>query len=126
MELLIREARPSDAGQVVAVINPIIEAGSYTVFDKPFTVQDERRYIENLPDRGIFLVAEQAADQRIVGFQSLEPFAGYTHAFDHVGVLGTYVSPDCQRQGVARKLFQASFDTAPAEGLREDLHVCEG
>jgi len=54
MELLIREARPSDAGQVVAVINPIIEAGSYTVFDTPFTVEDERRYIESLPNRGFF------------------------------------------------------------------------
>jgi ribosomal protein S18 acetylase RimI-like enzyme len=34
----------------------------------------------------------------------MEPFATYTQAFAHVGVLGTYVAPDCRRQGVARHL----------------------
>lgn len=106
MDLLVREACPNDAEQVVAILNPIIEAGSHTVFDTPFTVEEERGYIESLPDRGIFLVAEQVASRRIVGFQSLEPFANYTNAFDHVGVLGTYVSPDHRRQGIAEGCFK--------------------
>lgn len=119
MDLLVREACPNDAEQVVAILNPIIEAGSHTVFDTPFTVEEERGYIESLPDRGIFLVAEQVASRRIVGFQSLEPFANYTSAFDHVGVLGTYVSPDHRRQGIARKLFQASFQAARRKGYEK-------
>jgi L-amino acid N-acyltransferase YncA len=90
MDLLIREAQPDDAEAIVAILNPIIEAGIYTAFDTPFTVEAEREYIVNFPQRGIFHVAVRPQDQKIVGFQSMEPFATYTHAFDHVGVLGTY------------------------------------
>jgi len=92
-DLTIREVRPDDAGGVVAIFNPIIEAGVYSVFDAPFTVEVERSYIQTLPQRAIFLVAERATDGVLVGFQSMEPFATYTQAFAHVGVLGTYV--DC-------------------------------
>ena len=112
MELRIREARPDDAAAVVAIFNPIIEAGVYTAFDAPFTVETERRYIESLPERASFLVAERASDGVLIGFQSMEPFAAYTQAFAHVGVLGTYVDLECRRQGVARRLFQATFETA--------------
>ena len=112
VELRVRQARPEDAAGVVAIFNPIIEAGIYTAFDSPFTVEAERHYIEALPERSIFLVAERVFDGTLVGLQSMEPFATYTQAFAHVGVLGTYVDLGCRRQGVARCLFLATFDLA--------------
>jgi L-amino acid N-acyltransferase YncA len=112
VDLRIREARPEDAAGVVAIFNPIIEAGAYTVFDAPFTVEQERAYIETLPERAIFLVAESVADGGLVGFQSMEPFATYTQAFAHVGVLGTYVQLERRRQGVAGRLFEATYRAA--------------
>lgn len=112
MQLDIREARPDDAEGVVRILNPIVAAGVYTVFDTPFTVDAEREYIRNLPARGIFLVAIAQPDNAVVGFQSMEPFAGYTHAFDHVGVLGTYVDLERRRQGIASRLFEATFAAA--------------
>jgi hypothetical protein len=42
MELVVREARPEDAGPIVAVLNPFIESGLYTVFDAPLTEEAER------------------------------------------------------------------------------------
>jgi L-amino acid N-acyltransferase YncA len=119
MELLIREARPDDAGAIVSIINPIIEAGIYTAFDTPFSVEAEREYILNLPQRGIFHVAIGRQDQRVVGFQSMEPFATYTHAFDHVGVLGTYVNLSYRRQGIATRLFMAMFEAARLKGYEK-------
>jgi L-amino acid N-acyltransferase YncA len=113
--------RPADAAGVVAVFNPIIEAGAHTVFDAPFTVEAERAYIEALPERAIFLVAERLADRALVGFQSMEPFATYTHAFAHVGVIGTYVDLDCRRQGIASRLFQATFVAARAKAYEKLL-----
>jgi L-amino acid N-acyltransferase YncA len=68
--LLIRTARPEDAAAIVAIINPIIESGLYTAFDTPFSVEEERRYIEQFPARGVFHVAVRAADQRIVGLRT--------------------------------------------------------
>jgi L-amino acid N-acyltransferase YncA len=119
MQLLIREVQPGDAEAIVDILNPIIEEGLYTVLDTPFSVEEERRFIAEFPSRGIFLVAAEAATRRILGFQNLEPFASYTRAFDHVGVMGTYVSPAHQRQGVARALFAESFRRARAKGYEK-------
>jgi L-amino acid N-acyltransferase YncA len=115
--LLIRTAVASDASGIVDVVNPIIEAGVYTAFDTSFTVEAERRYIETLPARGIFHVA--VAGETIVGFQSMEPFATYTHAFDHVGVLGTYVELSRRRTGIGSALFEATFVEARRKGYQK-------
>lgn len=117
MNLEIRPARSEDAEGMTAVLNPIIEAGIYTVFDTPFSVEQERRYIEAFPGRGVLHVAVRSSDQRLVGFQSVEPFAAYTHAFDHVGVIGTYVELACRRQRVGSRLFKATFQAARHNGF---------
>jgi L-amino acid N-acyltransferase YncA len=112
MDLLVRDASPDDAAAIVGILNPIIAAGLYTALDTPYTPEAEREYIVNFPARGIFLVAVRPSDGRILGCQSLEPFATYTHAFDHVGVLGTFVDLEYRRQGVGARLFAATFEAA--------------
>ena len=119
MDLTIRPVCPDDAVGVVNVINPIIEAGRYTVFDSPFTPEFEREYILNLSDRAIFHIAENQADGQIIGWQSLDAFAAYTHAFDHVGVIGTYVSLAHHRQGIGAQLALATFATAREKGYEK-------
>ena len=126
MEVIIREVRPEDAAAIVKVFNAIIETGQYTVFDSPFTVEAERRYIAGLPERGIFHVAQTRADDRIVGFQTLEPFATYTHAFDHVGVIATCVDLDCHRKGIGRRLFEATFNSARQKGYEKIFTYVRG
>ncbi len=116
MELLIRVATVDDAAAVLDVLNPIIETGRYTAFDTPFGLEEERAFIANLPERGIFHVAERVNDRRILGFQTLTPFADYTHAFDHVGVMGTFVGLAHHRQGIAARLFDATSRAARATG----------
>lgn len=119
MQLIVREARPDDAEAVAGILNRIIDARTFTAFDTPIPVEAERRYLEDFPDRGVFLVAERSGDRRVVGFQSMEPFAAFTRAFDHVGVLGTYVDLECRRQGVATRLFRATFEAARRKGYRK-------
>ena len=119
MELVIRDVNPDDAAGIVSVFNPIIEARSFTLFDVPFTVEAERSYIAGLAPRDIFHVAVRASDDVIVGFQSMAPFATYTHAFDHVGVIGTYVDLENRRQGIAKSLFTATFDAARRKGYEK-------
>ena len=117
MELSIRDVTPADAAAVCAVINPIIEARVYTVFDAPFTVDAEREYITRFPARGVWKLAVYG--NRVVGFQVLEPLATYTRAFDHVGSLGTYVELALRRHGVARALFAATFEAARSKGYEK-------
>ena len=119
MELSIRDVTPADAEAIVAILNPIIEAGVYTVFDAPFSVEAERGYIARLPPRGIWKVAIRDSDRRLVGFQVMEPWAAYSRAFDHVGSLGTYVDLGLRRQGIARRLFAATLDAAVRMGYEK-------
>jgi L-amino acid N-acyltransferase YncA len=114
---IIRDALPSDALAIVAILNPIIAARTHTVFDEPFSVEAEREYLLRFPARGIWKIAERGG--RVVGFQVLEPFATYTRAFDHVGTLGTYVDLTERRQGVASALFSATLEAARVKGYEK-------
>jgi L-amino acid N-acyltransferase YncA len=118
MEVHIRDARPDDAAGITRILNPIIEAGTFTALDTPFTVEAERAFLEGFPARGIFHVAVDSSG-RLVGFQDVSPFADYTRAFDHVGVIGTFVDLALRRQGIAGRLFRATFDAARARGYEK-------
>lgn len=111
--------RIEDAEAIAAILNPIIEARSYTALDTPVTIEQELAFIRNFPRRGIFHMAVDHAADRVVGFQDVSPFADFTHAFDHVGVIGTYVDLRCRRQGIATRLFAATFGAAPAKGYEK-------
>ena len=116
----IRPVQIEDAEGVLGVLNPLIQLGDYTVLDRVFTVDEEQRFISNLPARGVFHVAERDSEGVIVGFQNVEPFAAtYTEAFTHVGVIGTYVDPSAQRQGVGRLLFEATRLAAREKGYEK-------
>ncbi len=111
-DLLIREARPGDAEALVGILNPIIESGAYSALDSQFTVVDERQFIRDFPSRGVLHLAEDSRNRQVLGLQTLEPYAAYTHAFDHVGVIATFVDLASRRQGVGARLAQATFAVA--------------
>lgn len=119
MNLRIRDATPADAAAVCAIINPIIATRAYTVFDAPFTVEAEHDYMSKFPPRGVWKLALREADERVIGFQVLEPWANYSRAFDHVASLGTYVDLTLRRQGVAKALFAATLEAARAKGFEK-------
>jgi L-amino acid N-acyltransferase YncA len=118
-DLVIRDVTLADADAIVAILNPIIQARAYTVFDTPFSVDAERDYIARLSPRGIWKVAVAAHDHRVIGFQVMEPYATYTQGFAHVGTLGTYVDLNLRRHGIARRLFAATFEAAIAKGYEK-------
>jgi len=59
----------------------------------------------------VFFVAECLPQHQVVGWQSMESFATYTHAFDHVGVIGSFVDLTQRRRGGTR-LPAATFEAA--------------
>ena len=117
--IVIRDVTVEDAEEIAGILNPIIEARCYTALDTTFTVEQEREFIRSFPERGIFLVAVDTSCNRIVGFQDVSPFADFTHAFDHVGVIGTYVDLQRRRQRIASSLFAATFDAARRKGYEK-------
>jgi len=119
MDIVAREARPDDAEAIVAILNPAIESGKYTVLDTSITTDGEREFILKFPERGVFHVADDRQSGRLVGFQTLEPFATFTRAFDHVGVIATCVDLEHRHQGIGRQLFAATFEAARRKGYEK-------
>ena len=119
MSLTIREVTIEDAQGIIDVLNPIIIEARYTILDKTFTVDEEKAFIESFPERGVFSVAVNEATSQLLGFQNVEPFATYTKAFDHVGIIGTYVDANSRGQGVAKQLFDYTFKAAKAKGYEK-------
>jgi L-amino acid N-acyltransferase YncA len=108
----IRRATPDDAAGVAAVLNGVIAGGRHSLLDTPFTVDEERAYIEALPERSFLHVAE-AAGSGIVAFQTVIPWNTFTtHEFDHVATMGTYVDQRHRRRGTGAALAAASFAAA--------------
>ena len=114
----IRPATPDDAAGVAAVLNGVIAGGRHSLLDTPFTVAEERTYIEALPERSFLLLAEAAGD--VLGFQTVIPWNTVTtHEFDHVATMGTYVDERYRRRGVGAALAAASFAAALALGYEK-------
>ena len=119
MSLTIREVTVEDAQGIIEVLNPIIIEARYTILDQTFTVDEEKAFIELFPERGVFSVAVNEATSQLLGFQNVEPFATYTKAFDHVGIIGTYVDANSRGKGVAKQLFDHTFKLAKAKGYEK-------
>lgn len=119
IDVVVREARSGDAEAIVGILNPIIEAGRYTALDTPVTAEAEREYIAKFPARGIFHVVESRQGGALVGFQTMEPFATYTRAFDHVGIIATFVDLAQRHKGIGKRLFEATFDAARRKGYEK-------
>jgi len=112
MEILIREVQSGDIGALTRIWNDIIQTGAYSALDTPLTFDDESNYLAGLAPRGFCHVAEDSHSHQVVGFQNVETFATYTHAFDHVAVIGTCIDLSRRRSGIGSLLTQASVERA--------------
>ena len=99
MSLVVRQVAVEDAQGITEVLNPIIEEGLYTILDTTFSVEKEKGFIANFPKQGVFTVAVDEEQNKVIAFQNIEPFASYTKAFDHVGIIGTFVDGESRGTG---------------------------
>jgi len=119
--MVVRAAQEQDAQAMIDLLNPLIEKGIYTIMDAPLSLQDQLDYLRAFPARGVFNVAVGEDDQRLAGLQSVEPLSTPANALKHVGEISTFVALDAHRQGVGRRLCQATFQQAKEMGF---LKLC--
>ena len=106
-----------DAAGVADVLNSIILEGRYTALTGHWTPEAERAFLEGLRPRSEVFVAE--ANERIVGFQVIEPFVSYTSTMEHVAHMGTYVHAGLRRRGIGHSLAQATLAFARQQGYEK-------
>jgi L-amino acid N-acyltransferase YncA len=115
MDLYIRKVAEADAAAIIALLNPIIQLGTYTVMDEPFSVEDQIEFIRSFPPRGIYHIAVDN-NQKAVGIQDVMPISS-SNVFKHVGEISTFVALDAQKQGVGQSLSHATFQAAKELGF---------
>lgn len=108
----IRRATVADAEAAAAVLNSVIDERRYTLFDRPFSVDDERRFIASLGERSALFVAE--LDGRVVGVQSMDAFVPWANAMRHVATIGTWLVTDARGRGLGRRMTAHSLAFARA------------
>jgi ribosomal protein S18 acetylase RimI-like enzyme len=113
-KMIIRQATVNDAKQVADLMNSVIVEGKYTLFDRPFSEQEEKDFIRSLGGRSALYIAE--IDGNIVGVQSIDLFSTVANSVSHVATMGTWLRSDFRGRGFGRSLAEESFTFARNHG----------
>jgi len=113
-DLHIHPVCEADAGEIVLLLNRIIEAGTYTSMSETMSVADQLHFIRTLPERAIYLAARDPRSGKLLGVQDCLPDPVDGEQCD----ISTFVSLDSLRAGVGRALFARMTDRARQHGYR--------
>lgn len=113
--ITIRRATGADTEGVVAVLQKIASERVYSAIDEPWTVPQERGYLDSLSPREAVHVATTESGE-IIGFQSLDLWAPTIRSMAHVCQVGTFLLPEWRRHGVGTALLRTALQFARDAG----------
>jgi ribosomal protein S18 acetylase RimI-like enzyme len=111
----IRRATGNDSVQIVEIWQRIAAERVHSAIDVPWTVEEERKYINSLSPREVIHLATTEAGE-IVGFQSLDLWEPMITSMKHVAQIGTFLLPEWRRHGVGKALFVMTQEFARKAG----------
>ena len=117
-DVSIRRATVRDASGILAVLQAITSERVYSAIERPWDIEQQRRYMESLSEREAFHVAVAGSGQ-IVGYQSLDLYSTVLSSMAHVAQLGTFLLPAWRGRGVGRALFLETCSFARSSGYRK-------
>ena len=119
MPYLIRHGARGDLPAIVEIYNASIPARLATAETEPLTVADREDWFEGFDaaKRPIWVCE---AEGRVVGWLGLRSFYGRP-AYHRTVESAVYVTPDHQREGVARRLLAHALAQCPALGVANVL-----
>lgn len=129
MEVIIREAQPSDAAQIVAYVNQLIEEPNSNLEMSPgefmHTVEEEAGILAEFAasENSVYLVAD--VNGKIVG--NLNCKGSNRKAIRHAVTLGMSVDEAYRNQGIGSQLMACAIEWAKGTGIvkRIELAVFE-
>ena len=112
---VIRRATPVDCEGTAAVLNSIVREGGRTITGQTFTPAQERAFFRSMPKRSFLSIV--LLGKVVAGFQSVEPYATFTHTMDHVASLGTHILAAVRGLGLGHALSAVTWAEARAAGF---------
>ncbi len=114
----VRRATADDAAGITAVLAHVTAERVYSAIDRPWSVEEQRRYLASLSARDAFHVAVTDAGD-VIAYQSLDRYSSLLPSMAHVAQLGTFTLPAWRGHGVGRALFAETRRFAAAAGYRK-------
>jgi dephospho-CoA kinase len=112
---IIRRAMLADCEGTAAVLNSIVREGGRTITGRTFAPAQERAFFRSMPKRSFLNIV--LLGKVVVGFQSVEPYATFTHTMDHVASLGTHILAAVRGRGLGHALSSCTWAEARATGF---------
>ncbi len=118
MSIIIREAQPEDAEQVIAHVQRLTEEPDIDIVTAPgefnLTVEEEGQILADYAasNNSIFLVAETGG--RIIGLLNCK--GGTRRATRHAVTLGLSIAREWRNQGVGGRLMERAIEWAKSTG----------
>lgn len=125
MQILIREALPDDAEQMIAHTQRLAEEPDADIplapgeFDVPIEQEREIVAAYAASDNSIFLIAQ--ADEEIAGLLNCR--GGKRKATRHVATLGVSVRREWRNQGIGNALMERAIEWARATGIVKRIEL---
>lgn len=119
-ELMIRDASPDDAAELVRIYAPYVRETAVSFEYEVPTVEAFAERIATTLERYPYLVAER--DGSVVGYAYAGPFKARA-AYDWSAELSVYVDRTVHDQGIGRALYEELEDRLRALGL-VNLYAC--
>lgn len=119
-KIIIRLARPEDAGELLAIYAPYVEETAVTFECSVPTAEEFRQRIVEIQKKYPYLVAE--LDGEAVGYAYASAFKGRA-AYDWSVESSVYVRRDKKRLGIGRKLYEELEKCLSAQGIR-NINAC--
>jgi L-amino acid N-acyltransferase YncA len=114
----IRRASAEDAAGIVAVLQRVAAERVHSAIERPWTLEEQRRYLRSLSAREACHVAVTTLGE-VVGYQSLDLYSSLLNSMAHVAQLGTFLIPEWRRRGVGHALFRETRSFAQSSGYRK-------
>lgn len=113
----IRRANVQDAAIIAGLWEAIVAEQIYSAINRPFTIVQEREYLQGLTRREAVFLAE--SHNRVIGFQTLDLWTRVIRSMDHVGQIGTFMLREGRGQGIGHQLTQHTFGFARTVGYEK-------
>ena len=108
-----RPAREGDLPALTAIYNAAVTGSEFTGHFAPLTLDDRRPWwLSHLDPRYPILVAEDAADQTVLGYASLTPWSEGFPVYHHTAESSLYLAPAAQGRGLGTALMRALLGAA--------------
>jgi len=129
MKAAIRQARPEDAGQIIAYVQRLAEEPGVDILISPgefnLTIEEEQKILADyaVSENSCFLIAE--VDKQIVGVLNCR--RGHRRSIRHVTTLGISVDQAWRGRGIGSQLMESAIEWARSAGIIRciELYVFE-